>query len=288
MDGLWNGVEHWVTCPTSFHYAYSFQILLLWQYCNRCAESAWDCVNLWDPHCFNLFTEILFWIGLLLSKEVKELKIIIIQHSVVNSLHPWMWVKQESFTIEVALRYRCITLTQYWKLKMTTHRSFLKYGFVTDAEERRFANCFHRVSLNKLSCNTTLLALVLIRLPAMFLFDVTISILKPVGGRGASVSACVGLTNQLLSCWVDPRIAWIKHWHSNYRRPVDGGGGTPRSVLLIGAKMSHLGCLISYELPIGFQNFVVINKIHPLKEKQSSGWSFIKRIYLLHQLCSGI
>ena len=33
----------------------------------------------------------------------------------------------------------------------------------------------------------------------------------PAGGRGASVSACAGLTNQLLSCWVDPRIAWIKH-----------------------------------------------------------------------------
>ena len=25
---------------------------------------------------------------------------------------------------------------------------------------------------------------------------------------GASVSACAGLTNQLLSCWVDPHIAW--------------------------------------------------------------------------------
>ena len=24
----------------------------------------------------------------------------------------------------------------------------------------------------------------------------------------AGVSACAGLTNQLLSCWVDPRIAW--------------------------------------------------------------------------------
>ena len=33
----------------------------------------------------------------------------------------------------------------------------------------------------------------------------------PAGGRGASVSACAGLTNQLLSCWVDPSIAWIKH-----------------------------------------------------------------------------
>ena len=31
------------------------------------------------------------------------------------------------------------------------------------------------------------------------------------GGRGASVSACAGLTNQLLSRWVDSRIAWIKN-----------------------------------------------------------------------------
>ena len=74
---------------------------------------------------------------------------------------------------------------------------------------------------------------------------------KPAGGRGASVSACAGLTNQLLRCWVGPRIAWKKHWHSNCRRPVDGGGGTPRPVLLTGAKNSHLGCLNSFELPMG-------------------------------------
>ena len=73
------------------------------------------------------------------------------------------------------------------------------------------------------------------------------------------------LTNQLLSCWVDPRIAWKKHRHSNCRRLV--GGGTPHPVLLIAAKKSHLGCLISFELPMGFHNFVVINKIHHLKKK---------------------
>ena len=56
------------------------------------------------------------------------------------------------------------------------------------------------------------------------------------GGRVASVSACAGLTNQLLSCWVDPRIAWKKHRHSNCKRPVGGGGGTPRALLLTGAK----------------------------------------------------
>ena len=42
-----------------------------------------------------------------------------------------------------------------------------------------------------------------------------------------------------------------------------GVGGTPRPALLTGAKKSHLGCLISFELPMGFQNFVVINKINP-------------------------
>ena len=33
---------------------------------------------------------------------------------------------------------------------------------------------------------------------------------EPAGGQGARVSACAGLTNQLLSCWVDPRIVWKK------------------------------------------------------------------------------
>ena len=90
-------------------------------------------------------------------------------------------------------------------------------------------------------------------------------IISAAGGRGASVSACAGLTNQLLSCWVDPRIAWKKHWHSNCRRPVDGGGGTKRPLLLTGAKKSYLECLIRFELPMGFQNFAVINKILPIK-----------------------
>ena len=72
------------------------------------------------------------------------------------------------------------------------------------------------------------------------------------------------ITNQLLSCYV----AWIKHWHSNNcRQPVEVGGETPRPVLLTGAKNSHLGCacMIRFELPMGFQYFVVINKSHPLK-----------------------
>ena len=32
----------------------------------------------------------------------------------------------------------------------------------------------------------------------------------PAGGRGASVSACADLTNQLQCCGVDPTCAWIK------------------------------------------------------------------------------
>ena len=61
---------------------------------------------------------------------------------------------------------------------------------------------------------------------------------------------------------------WLeKHCHSNYRRPVDVGGGTPRPVLLTLAKKSHLGCPISSSyLYMGFQNFVGINKIYPLKK----------------------
>ena len=34
---------------------------------------------------------------------------------------------------------------------------------------------------------------------------------RPAGGRGASVSACADFTNQLLSCWVDPRICLDKN-----------------------------------------------------------------------------
>ena len=41
---------------------------------------------------------------------------------------------------------------------------------------------------------------------------------------------------------------------------MDGGGGTPRPELLTGAKKSQLGlCLISFQLPMGFQNLI---KIH--------------------------
>ena len=63
----------------------------------------------------------------------------------------------------------------------------------------------------------------------------------PAGGRGSSASACAGLANQLISCWVYPCIAWIKHCYINCRRPVDWGGGTPRPVLLTGAKKVRSG-----------------------------------------------
>ena len=83
--------------------------------------------------------------------------------------------------------------------------------------------------------------------------------IQPASGRGARVSACAGLINQLQSCRFDPRIAClVKHWHSNCRRLVDGGEGTPRHVLLTGAKTSHMGFLISFQLPMGFQNFIQI------------------------------
>ena len=32
-------------------------------------------------------------------------------------------------------------------------------------------------------------------------------VLKPAGGRGASVSGCADLTNQLQCCWFDPACA---------------------------------------------------------------------------------
>ena len=62
--------------------------------------------------------------------------------------------------------------------------------------------------------------------------------IMPAGGQSASVSACADLTNQFQCCWVDPACAWKKHGHTNCRLPVDRGGGTPRPVLLTGAKKS--------------------------------------------------
>ena len=80
----------------------------------------------------------------------------------------------------------------------------------------------------------------------------------PASGRGASVSACAGLINQLQRCRLDSRIACL----GNTDTAIVGDWWT----CVGGAKKSHLGCLISFELNMGFQNFVVINKIHPLKK----------------------
>ena len=84
-----------------------------------------------------------------------------------------------------------------------------------------------------------------------------------------SLSACAYLTNQFLSCWVNPRICLDINTDAAIVTDLwTGVGWTPRPVLFTGAKESHLGCLISFGLPMGFQNFVVINKIYPLKKQK--------------------
>ena len=75
-------------------------------------------------------------------------------------------------------------------------------------------------------------------------------VLKSASGRGARVSACAGLINQLQSFRFDPRIAClVKLGHSNWKRLVDRGGGTPHSVLLTGANKSHLRCRLAFSYP---------------------------------------
>ena len=96
---------------------------------------------------------------------------------------------------------------------------------------------------------------------------------------GASVSACADLTNQLQCCWVDPAACtWIKHWHSNCRLPVDGGGGTPRPVLLTGAKKDR-GAWLASSYCMGFQNFLSVIKftLFPNKKKKKK----IRRVVML-------
>ena len=39
----------------------------------------------------------------------------------------------------------------------------------------------------------------------------TVKLRPPAGGRGANVSACADLSNQLLNCWVDPRMCLEKN-----------------------------------------------------------------------------
>ena len=80
----------------------------------------------------------------------------------------------------------------------------------------------------------------------------------PASGRGARVSACAGLINQLQRRWFDSRIACLEKSDTAIacRRLVDGGGGTPRPELLTVAKKFQLGFLISFQLPMGFHNFI--------------------------------
>ena len=92
------------------------------------------------------------------------------------------------------------------------------------------------------------------------------------GGRGARVSACAGLTNKLLSCWVDPRIAW---WNTDTAIVGDWWTGVRGHHALVGHQLVQkvpLGCLISFQLPMGFQNFVVINTIRHLKKRTDSDY----------------
>ena len=73
----------------------------------------------------------------------------------------------------------------------------------------------------------------------------------PANGRGARVSACAGLNRtdnvvgSILALLENPDTAIVGDWWT-------GVGGTPRPVLLPGAKKSHLGCLVRFELPMGF------------------------------------
>ena len=50
--------------------------------------------------------------------------------------------------------------------------------------------------------------------------------------------------------------------------------------------MSQLGCLISFQLPMGFQNFVVINKIHSLKKtaRYTNRLQFEKETTVTHSI----
>ena len=58
-----------------------------------------------------------------------------------------------------------------------------------------------------------------------------------ISGRGARVSACAGLINQFQSCRFDSRIACLENTDTAIVGDWwTGVGGTPRPVLLTGAK----------------------------------------------------
>ena len=88
---------------------------------------------------------------------------------------------------------------------------------------------------------------------------VTIPILaQPV----AEMLGCLHVQVSSISCNVVGSILALHAWKTVaqqlYRRLADWGGGTPRPELLTGAKKSQLGCLISFKLPMGFQNFITV------------------------------
>ena len=65
--------------------------------------------------------------------------------------------------------------------------------------------------------------------------------------------------NQLQRCRFDPRIACLENTDTAIGGDWwTGVGDTPRSELLTGAKKFQLECLISFQLPMGFQNFIQI------------------------------
>ena len=71
------------------------------------------------------------------------------------------------------------------------------------------------------------------------------------------------------SYWVVESIiacAWKKHLYSYCRLPLDGGGGAPHPALLKPLQKSRLlGAWLASSYCMGFQNFIVINKIHLFK-----------------------
>ena len=90
-----------------------------------------------------------------------------------------------------------------------------------------------------------------------------IDIGNPASGHGARVSAHAGLINQLHVVGSILALHAQKTLTQELKATGGWGWGTPRPVLLTGAKKSHLGCLISFELSMDFQNSVVIKEIHP-------------------------
>ena len=90
----------------------------------------------------------------------------------------------------------------------------------------------------------------------------------PAGGRSARVSAPI-------SCWdVGSILAMLGKTLTQqlYATGGRGWGDTKPCTVNWCQRKSHLVSQISFQLPTGFQNVVVINKFHPLK-KQQQHWN---------------